>query len=108
MRIFMFILALAFVPSVSAAVNAVPNFNIGANCKAEIADVSGIGETLESCINDERSAKERLAEQWARFSKEDKTACIGETRIDGTPSYVELQACLEISSQAKARRGDEK
>ena len=37
MRIFMFILALAFVPSVSAAVNAVPNFNIGANCKAEIA-----------------------------------------------------------------------
>jgi hypothetical protein len=112
MRISVFILmiaaAAALVPSVSDAADAAPKFDIATNCKAEVAGGSGIGETLESCINDEQQARDQLAQQWARFSKADKTICIRETSVDGTPSYVELQTCLEISADAKARLGDEK
>jgi hypothetical protein len=43
-----------------------------------------------------------LAPQWDRFSKADKTACIAETSLDGTPSYVELQTCLEMAADASA------
>jgi hypothetical protein len=112
MRLSIFILTLAaataLASSVCGAADPVPKFDIAANCKAEVAGGAEILETLESCINDERQAKDQLALQWARFSKADKTACIHEASIDGTPSYVELQTCLEISADAKARFGDGK
>lgn len=111
MRLSILILGLAamvVVRSTSGAADAVPKFNIAENCKAEVADASGIGGTLESCIRDEQLARDELVQRWAQFSKEDKTACLRETSIDGTPSYVELQTCLEMSFDANARRGDRK
>ncbi|HZR88352.1 MAG TPA: hypothetical protein VFB02_16210 [Bradyrhizobium sp.] len=100
--------ATALSPELAAAADAVPKFDIRANCKAEIAGGSGIGETLESCVNDEQQARDQLAQAWTQFSKADKTICIRETSVDGTPSYVELQTCLEMSADAKARLGDRK
>lgn len=38
-------------------------------------------------------------------SQRTTAACIRETSLDGTPSYVELQTCLEIASDNKARLG---
>ncbi len=112
MRASLFVVALAattsLAPSVAGAAGAAPKFNITANCKAEVADGSGIGETLESCIHDEQQARDQLGRQWSQFSNADKMACIKETSIDGTPSYVEMQTCLEMSSDAKARSGDGK
>ena len=112
MRGFIFILAFAGaaggVPFASVAADAVPTFNIVANCKAEIAGGSSIGETLESCINDEQQARDQLAEQWAQVSKADRAACIREASIDGTPSYVELQTCVELHASARPRSGDGK
>jgi len=49
-----------------------------------------------------------LTQQWERFSSADKTMCLRGTSSDGTPSYVELQTCLEMSADAKARLGDRK
>jgi hypothetical protein len=86
------------------AADGVPKFDIAKNCKAEVAE-GGIGETLASCMTDEEDAERRLTESWARFAKEDKSACISETSMDGTPSYVELQTCLEIAADDKARLG---
>jgi hypothetical protein len=80
------------------AADAVPKFDIVRNCKVEISGGSGIGETLASCVADEERSRDELSPQWTKFLPSDKTVCIRETSIDGAPSYVELQTCLEITS----------
>ncbi len=107
MRIFMLTLALAAVlssaPPVARAADAVPKFDTARNCKAETADTSGIGESLASCVRDEEQARKELADQWDQFAKENKVACIRSTSLDGTPSYVELETCLEMTPDNGAR-----
>jgi hypothetical protein len=101
------LVALAFVAAnVSCEAHAaggVPRFDIVRQCKGETADASGIGESLASCINDEEQAKTSLARDWDRFASEDRTTCIRATSLDGTPSYVELQTCLEMADYNRAR-----
>jgi hypothetical protein len=74
-----------------------PKFDVAKNCKAEVSENSGIGETLESCTRDEEHAQQELMPQWDHYTKEDRNTCLRETSLDGTPSYVELQTCLEIA-----------
>ena len=62
----------------------------------------GVGETLASCTHDEEEARQHLIQQWDQFAKNDKMACIRETTSDGTPSYVELETCLEIATDNKS------
>ena len=101
-----FILALAGTfsnaPLSAQAADAVPKFDIVKNCKAETAAAGGVGETLASCTNSEEQARKDLTEQWDHFAKDDELACIRETSSDGTPSYVELQTCLEIATDNKS------
>lgn len=40
---------------------------------------------------------QELMPQWDHYKREDKTVCIREAGLDGSPSYVELQTCLEIA-----------
>ncbi len=49
-----------------------------------------------------------MAGQWSKFTAKDKAACISESNIDGTPSYVELQTCLEMAADAHATTGARK
>ena len=98
--------ALSTIPLTARAADSVPKFDVAKNCKAEVAENSGIGETLESCTHDEEQARQELIPQWDHFSREDKTTCIRETGLDGTPSYVELETCLEIASDNKPRIKD--
>lgn len=58
--------------------------------KEEFAVDLGIGETLASCKADEERARDELASQWDGFKPADRVICIGETSIDGSPSYVRL------------------
>jgi LAS superfamily LD-carboxypeptidase LdcB len=83
------------------AADRVPEFNITANCKD--ADSPGTGVTLNKCADDEQRAKRQLAEQWSNFAQDDKAQCIKETNIAGTPSYVELQICLQMASDENKR-----
>jgi hypothetical protein len=66
MHILMLLLALAAalvnVPLAARAADTIPSFDVEKNCKAEIADTGGVGETLASCINDEEQARKELAE----------------------------------------------
>ena len=84
-----------------AADKSVPKFDIERNCKAELAVDLGIGETLASCKADEERARDELASQWSDFTPADRNTCIAETKIDGTPSYVELLTCLELTIRKK-------
>ncbi|MGY3615193.1 hypothetical protein [Bradyrhizobium sp. USDA 10063] len=87
------------------AADAVPKFDIARICKAETAETVGIGETLASCMKAEEQARTQVAGQWSKFTAKDKAACTSESSIDGTPSYVELQTCLEMASDARVATG---
>lgn len=101
-----FVAALSIAPLAARAADSVPKFDIAKNCKAETVENLGIGETLESCTRDEEQAQQQLIPQWDQFSREDKNTCIRETNLDGSPSYVELQTCLEIANDVRARSKD--
>jgi hypothetical protein len=79
------------------AADTFPKFDIQHNCKLETAETSGVGETMESCVGDETRARDELKPKWDGFKKADQTSCVRETSLDGTPSYVELQICLEMT-----------
>ncbi|MDR3464560.1 MAG: hypothetical protein P4M07_01315 [Xanthobacteraceae bacterium] len=79
------------------AADTFPKFDIQHNCKLETSETSGVGETMESCVGDETRARDELKPKWDGFKKADQTTCLRETSLDGTPSYVELQICLEMT-----------
>jgi hypothetical protein len=95
--------ALANAPQLAFAADNFPKFDIARNCKADATDATGTGQSLASCIHDEEQSRAELAERWDQFTKEDKVICIGEASIDGTPSYVELETCLEMVADNRAR-----
>lgn len=103
-RVLAFVAPIALSNSFPAAqaADAVPEFNIAANCKTDSPESPGTDETLNRCADDEQRAKRQLAEQWSNFARDDKSQCIKETKIAGTPSYVELQICLQMASDANA------
>jgi hypothetical protein len=78
---------------------AMPGFDIERSCKTLLAMDPGIGETLASCEADEEWARDELIPQWSRFRSADRRSCMREMRANGSPSYVELLTCLELSAQ---------
>jgi hypothetical protein len=90
--------------SVARAADVFPEFDITANCKTDLPDSAGTGETLRKCSDDEQHAKQQLAREWSNFAAADKAQCIKETNIDGTPSYVELRVCLKMASDTRGLR----
>ncbi|MCA1454010.1 hypothetical protein I6F35_12385 [Bradyrhizobium sp. BRP22] len=87
------------------AADPVPKFDVARICKAETAETVGGGETLASCVKAEEQARTQLAGQWSKFTTQDKATCISESSIDGTPSYVELETCLEMAADAHTTTG---
>jgi hypothetical protein len=61
--------------------------------------------TVDSCVNDEKSAREQLLKEWAQFPAADRTNCTQETE-HFAPSYVELLECLEMYRDVKTMRKD--
>jgi len=61
--------ALTNAPQIARAADAVPKFDIARNCKNEVADSAGTGETLASCTKDEEQARNELAGQWSEFAR---------------------------------------
>src|SRR5579862_4503481 len=95
---------LAATPQLSAATDTVPKFDIERNCRSDLSAGSGTGETMASCRADEERARDELAPRWSSFSQADKVVCIKETQIDGSPSYVELETCLEMTPSGRQSR----
>jgi hypothetical protein len=93
------IVILASFPLTPVADN-VPKFDIARECRSE----GGSQAVLVKCAADEEQARADLQPQWSQFSAVDKTVCIRETTMDGTPSYVELLTCLEMARDAKKLR----
>ena len=86
-----------------AAANAVPQFDIARECR----DEGDTKEMQQRCTDDEVQSREQLQAEWMQFSPGAIAQCTGETNIDGTPSYVELQTCLEMERDVRVERGAE-
>jgi hypothetical protein len=99
MRTFIFAVAITVAASwatdQAVAADRIPAFDIVRNCSAEVA---AAGTETADCTKDETDAKNELDKRWPRFGASDKRACVGESSIGGTQSYVELLTCLEMSS----------
>ena len=93
--------ALALGSSLILAADGVPVLKVEPSCKAAGAAGLMMGRTAESCMNDERAAREDLVKTWSTFSADDKTHCLSMVSTGGGPSYVELLSCLEMSRDAK-------
>jgi hypothetical protein len=87
-----------------AAVDIVPKFDIERSCRSELSGGSSIGETMASCRADEERARAELGPRWSSFSVTDKRLCIQETQIDESPSYVELETCLDMTPSGQSKR----
>jgi hypothetical protein len=84
-----------------------PKLNAEPSCRAA-ADSAAMGSLgggnvrdLASCMRDENEARDQLGKEWAQFSPDDQQRCTSETRMGGSPSYVELLVCLEMIRDAK-------
>ena len=88
----------ASLPFITIA-DSVPKFDTARECRSE----GGSKAALEKCIEDESAARDQLQPLWIQSSAADKATCVGETSIDGTPSYVELLTCLEMARDVKKK-----
>ena len=86
---------------ITVAADNVPILKVEPSCKAAGAAGLMLGRTADSCMNDEKSAREDLVKTWSSFSGDDKTHCLSMVSTGGAPSYVELLSCLEMSRDAK-------
>jgi hypothetical protein len=83
------------------AADVVPTLKVEPSCRAAGIEGMIVGRTSESCLNDEKSAREDLTKAWSSFSAADKDHCLSMVSTGGSPSYVELLSCLEMSRDAK-------
>jgi hypothetical protein len=84
---------------VVAVADSVPKFDIARNCKLDVAATAGLSvdQSVKSCIRDEQQARQQLRSQWSKFSAQSRASCSSEESIGGTPSYVSLLTCLQMS-----------
>jgi hypothetical protein len=76
----------------------VPKFDITRSCKLDVAATAGLSvdQSVKSCINDEKKARQQLGSRWSKFPAPSRASCTSQESIGGTPSYVSLQTCLQM------------
>jgi hypothetical protein len=93
--------ALALGTNLVMVAGEVPKLNIEPSCKTAGVEGMALGRTTQSCLNDENGARDQLVKDWSSFSASDKSHCRSMVSTGGSPSYVELLSCLEMSRDAK-------
>jgi hypothetical protein len=82
------------------AADKVPELKYEASCRAAVQAANMPGRDESACLNDERTAKAKLQEDWSGFTAEQKSHCMALLRAGGMPSYVELLTCAEMGRAA--------
>ena len=88
---------------VVAVADGVPNFDVARSCKLDVAATAGLSvdQSLKNCMNDEQKARGQLASQWSKFPSSNRASCTANESVGGTPSYVSLLTCLQMSQGAR-------
>jgi hypothetical protein len=98
-RIFVLLLLVCCAPGVASA-QALPKLNVEPGCKAAATNGDGAAATVQTCLQDERDARNELAKRWSTFPARDRRDCIAE--VSGfEPSYVELLECVVMAGEAR-------
>jgi hypothetical protein len=86
------------------AADKVPELNIDPTCRAAASTNvrASSNQDGSACKRDEQDAHNKLEQGWDQFSANDRAHCVRTAALGGSPSYVELLTCLELSKQADA------
>jgi hypothetical protein len=99
--LFPILLAAKLAGSVLTVADAPPTFNVAPSCKAAAAinqsmDLA-VSQDYQACMNDEEGARRELVQNWSKYTPQERTRCVGQTEVGGTPSYVEVVECLQVT-----------
>ena len=75
-----------------AVADRVPSFDVGPSCRES---------SVSDCLKQEELARGKLAEQWSRFTAQEKANCTADARYAGHPSYVGWLTCLQIQADTR-------
>jgi hypothetical protein len=84
-----------------AVVDKVPDLNFTPICREGTGEIGGAKDDGQVCMDDERAARDELAQKWSQFGSEDRARCIRLSTNDHSASYVEVLTCLEMGLAAK-------
>jgi hypothetical protein len=89
-----------------AVADGVPNWDVTASCRGAAAAVYAdqSKDRLESCLNSEQHAREKLESDWSTFPAADRIRCVASIKWF-EPTYTELTTCLEMYRDVKSGGG---
>ena len=79
----------------------VPALNVEPSCRAAAQAAIMAGRNFDSCMHDEKAARDQLFAEWTRFRPSDRLECTQLNSTGGPQSYVELLSCLELTYDAR-------
>ena len=86
------------------AADKMPELNMEPTCRA--AATTGVRtqgvQDDSACKRSEKDARGKLEKSWDQFGANDRAHCVRLATRGGSPSYVELLTCLEMSKQANS------
>jgi hypothetical protein len=80
----------------------VPELKYETSCRAAVQAAAMPNRNEDACLQDEKTAKEKLQQDWGQFTAEQKSHCMALLKAGGMPSYVELLTCAEMGKAASA------
>ncbi|GAU85936.1 hypothetical protein [Bosea sp. BIWAKO-01] len=80
----------------AAIAQEIPRIDIEKSCRQARALSAEDTDPYAGCVQDETGAQAQLPATWAAADGQQRQICAEQTRIAGSPSYVELLACLEM------------
>lgn len=87
---------------VAVFATSIPNYNIERACRSS-SELAQDKFGFNSCVQDEKAAKEKLTKEWATYPASAKDECIPDAVLSGGlgQSYVELMTCFEMQDWKK-------
>jgi hypothetical protein len=88
-------------PHVAGAQDAVPIYNVKPECQFTQSAIPA-PENQKTCLQEEQAARDKLEQKWASYPSADRQECVSESSTGGSPSYVDLLTCLEMTADARS------
>jgi hypothetical protein len=83
---------------------ALPKFNVAPSCRTAAAVTQAMRlirpQDYPTCMKEEETAQQELAPIWAKYNAQNRELCVAQAQVGGTPSYVEVLACLQAIPEA--------
>lgn len=93
--------AFAQIHSRTSNQSAVPSFDVRSICRT----IDPTVETSKGCAASESAARDQLVKTWPQYSLSQRADCVAS--MSELPSYVELQACLQMARDVENDRAAE-